>query len=89
MLEKEDFEGGLLGEGGEVDRRGGRDEFKVASDGGAADPCKGATENEFKGFSFDSRSSKVMFEVVDYSAGDLGGKRPFEVPGLDCGFFDG
>jgi len=32
---------------------------------------------------------KVMFEVVDYSAGDLGGKRPFEVAGLDCSFFDG
>jgi hypothetical protein len=30
-----------------------------------------------------------MFEVVDYSAGDLGGKRPCEVAGLDCGFFDG
>ena len=45
LLEKDDFEGGLLGEGGEVDRRGGGDEFEVASDGGAADPCKGATEN--------------------------------------------
>ena len=81
MLKKEDFEGGLLGEGGEVDRGGGGDEFKVASDGGAADPCKRATENEFEGFSFDFRSSKVMFEVVDYSAGDLGGKRPCEVAG--------
>lgn len=61
----------------------------MASDSGAADSCKGATENEFEGFSFDFRSSKVMFEVVDYSAGDLGGKRPCEVAGLDCGFFDG
>jgi hypothetical protein len=47
LLEKEDFEGGLLGEGGEVDRGGGGDEFEVASDSGAANPCEGATENEF------------------------------------------
>ena len=89
LLEKEDFEWGLLGEGGEVDRGGGGDHFKVASDGGATDPCKGATEDEFEGFSFDSRLSKVMFEIVDYGAGDLGGKRPCKVAGLGCGFFDG
>ena len=89
LLEKEDFEGGLLGEGGEVDRRGGGDEFKVASDSGAPDPCEGATEDEFEGFSFDSRLSKVMFEVVDYGAGDLGGEGPCEVAGLGCGLFDG
>jgi len=88
LLEKEDFEGGLLGEGGEVDRGGGGDEFEVASDGRAADPCEGATEDEFEGFSLDSRPSKVIFEVVDYSAGDLGGKRPCKVAGLGCGFFD-
>ena len=89
LLEKEYFEGGLLGEGGEVDRGDGGDEFEVASDSGAANPCERATENEFEGFSFDSRPSKVMFEVVDYGAGDLGGKRPCEVAGLGCGFFDG
>jgi len=38
LLEKEDFERGLLGEGGKVDRGGGRDEFEVASDSGAANP---------------------------------------------------
>jgi hypothetical protein len=37
----------LLGEGGEVDRGDGGDEFEVASDSGAANPCEGATENEF------------------------------------------
>jgi hypothetical protein len=47
LLEKENFEGGLLGEGGEVDRGDGGDEFEVASDSGAANPCEGATENEF------------------------------------------
>jgi hypothetical protein len=88
-LEKEDFEGGLLGEGGEVDRGGGGDKFEVASDGRATDPCEGATENELEGFSFDSRLSKVMFQVVDYGAGDLRGKGPCEVAGLGCGFFDG
>ena len=89
MLKKEDFEGGLLSEGREVNRRGGGDEFEVASDGGAADSCEGATEDEFESFSFDSRLSKVMFEVVDYGAGDFGGKGPCEVAGLGCGFFDG
>jgi hypothetical protein len=89
LLEKEDFKGSLLGEGGEVDGWGGRDEFEVASDGRAADPCEGATEDEFKGFSFDPRPSKVMFEVVDHGAGDFGGKRPCEVAGLSCSFFDG
>jgi hypothetical protein len=89
LLEKEDFEWGLLGEGGEVDRGGGGDKFEVASDGWTADPCEGATEDEFEGFSFDSRLSKVMFEVVDYGTGDLGGKGPCEVAGLGCGFFDG
>jgi hypothetical protein len=89
LLEKEDFEGGLLGEGCEVDRRGGGNEFEVASDGRAADSCEGATENEFEGFSFDSGLSKVMFEGVNYGAGDLGCKRPCKVAGLSCGFFDG
>jgi hypothetical protein len=89
LLEKEDFKGSLLGEGGEVDGWGGRDEFEVASDGRAADPCEGATEDEFKGFSFDPRPSKVMFEVVDHGTGDFGGKRPCEVAGLSCSFFDG
>ena len=89
MLEKEDFEGSLLGEGGEVDRRGGGNKFEVASDGRAADSCEGAAEDEFEGFSFDFWLSKVMFEVVDYGAGDLGCKRPCKVAGLSCGFFDG
>ena len=89
LLEKEDFKGSLLGEGGEVDRWGGRDEFEVASDGRAADPCEGATEDEFESFSLDSRPSKVMFEVVDHGSGDLGGKGPCQVAGLGCGFFDG
>lgn len=51
VVGKKDFEGGLLGESGEVDRRCGGNKFEVASDGRAADSCEGAAEDEFEGFS--------------------------------------
>ena len=89
MLKKEDFERGLLGEGGEVDRRSGGNEFEVASNGGAADTGKGATEDKFEGFSFDSGLSKVMLEVVEDGTGDLGGEGPCGVASLGGRFFDG
>ena len=75
-MKEENFERGLLGQGGQVDRGGGRDEFEVSGDRWAADSCQGAAEDEFQSFAFDFRPAEVMAEVVEDGTSDLSGERP-------------
>jgi hypothetical protein len=88
LLEKKDFEGGLLGESGEVDRRCGGNKFEVASDGRAADSCEGAAEDEFEGFPFDSWVLEVVAKVVKYGPCHIRGEWPCLVTRPKGGFFD-
>jgi hypothetical protein len=46
MIE-EDFKGGFLGEGSEIDGGRGGDEFEMAGNGGTPNTGKGAAEDEF------------------------------------------
>ena len=88
MIE-EDFEGGFLGEGGEVDggRRG--DEFEMAGNGGASNTGEGAAEDEFEGGSFDIGAGEVVAQVVENGASDIGGEGPLFVACADGGLLEG
>jgi hypothetical protein len=88
MIE-EDFEGGFLGEGGEIDRGRGGDEFKMAGNGGASNTGEGSAEDEFEGSTFDIGAGEVVAQVVKNGAGDIGGKGPLFVACADGGFFKG
>ena len=88
LLKEKNFERGLLSEGGEVDRGGKRDEFKMAGDGGATDSSERAAENEFECFPLNFRAMKIVVEVVEDSPSHLGGERPSGVTGLGGGFID-
>ena len=85
MIE-ENFEGGFFGEGGEIDRGRGRDEFKMAGNGGASDTGEGSAEDKFEGGAFDIRAGEVVAQVVKNGAGDISGKGPLFVPCADGGF---
>lgn len=89
LLKKKDFEGGFLGEGGEVDGGGGGDEFKMAGDGGATNAGEGTAKDEFESFSRNLWFTEVVLQVVEHGAGDLGGEGPSEVARLGGGFFEG
>jgi len=82
---KEDFEGGFLGEGGEIDGGRGGDEFKMAGNCWASNASEGAAENEFEGSTFDIGAGEVVAQVVKDGAGDIGGKGPFFVACADSG----
>ena len=88
LLKEKNFERGLLGEGGEVDRGGKRDEFKMACDGGATDSSERAVENEFESFALNFRAMKIVVEVVEDSSSHLRGERPSVMTGLGGGFID-
>jgi hypothetical protein len=84
MIE-EDFEGGFLGEGGEIDGGRGGDEFKMAGNGGASNTGEGAAEDEFERVAFDIGAGEVVPQVVKNGAGDIGGKWPLFVACADGG----
>jgi hypothetical protein len=88
MIE-EDFEGGFLGEGGEIDGGRGGDEFKMAGNGGASNTGEGSAEDEFEGSTLDIGAGEVVAQVVKNGAGDIGGKGPLFVACADGGFFKG
>jgi hypothetical protein len=82
---EEDFEGGFLGEGGEIDGGRGGDEFKMASNGGASNAGEGAAEDKFEGGAFDVGAGEVMAQVVKNSAGDISSEGPLFVACADGG----
>jgi len=88
MIEK-DFEGGFLGEGGEIDGGRGRDEFEMAGNGGAPNAGEGAAENEFEGGAFNIGTGEVVAQIVKNGAGDISGKGPLFVACAECGLLKG
>jgi len=88
LLVKKDFQGGLLGKGGEVDRGGRGDELKVPGDRRATDACQGAAEDELECFSFDFWVFEIVAKVVKDGSGHIGGEWPCLVTGPKGGFFD-
>ena len=88
MIE-EDFEGGFLGEGGEIDGGRGGDEFEMAGNGGAPNAGEGAAEDEFEGGAFNIGAGEVVAQVVKNGAGDIGGKGPLFVACADGGLLKG
>ncbi len=88
LLKEKNFERGLLSEGGEVDRGGKRDEFKMACDGGATDSSERAAENQLESFALYFWAVKIVVEVVKHSPSHFGGERPSGVTGLGGGFID-
>ena len=77
-----------MGKGGEVDRWGGRDEFKVPGNRGATNAREGAAEDEFEGFPFDSWVLEVVAKVVKYGPCHIRGEWPCLVTRPKGGFFD-
>jgi hypothetical protein len=88
MIE-EDFQGGFLGEGSEIDGGRGGDEFKMASNGGASNACERAAEDEFKGGAFDIGAGEVMAQVVENGSGDISSEGPLFVACADGGLLKG
>ena len=88
MIE-EDFEGGFLGKGGEIDGGRGGDEFKMAGNSGASNTSEGAAKDEFEGGTFDIGASEVVAQIVKNGAGDISGKGPLFVACAECGLLKG
>lgn len=85
---KKNFEGGLLGEIGEVDGGRGGGEFELAGDGGATDSFERAAENELESIALDLGASEIVAEVVENGDGDIRGQWPVMVACTGGCFFE-
>ena len=88
-LKKDHFQGRFLGEGGQIDGRGGGGEFEVTGDGRAADAREGTAEDHFQSIPLDDRADEVVPKIVENGAGDFRGEGPFLMAGPGRGFFQG
>jgi len=88
MIE-EDFEGGFLGEGGEIYGGRGGDEFKMTGNSGASNAGEGAAEDKFAGGAFDIGAGEVMAQVVENGPGDISSEGPLFVACADGGLLKG
>jgi len=86
---KKDFQWGFAGKGGQVDRGGGGDQFKMAGDGRASDPFQGTSEDEFQGVPLNLRPGEVVTQIVENRLGDFRGDWPLLVAGPSGRFFKG
>ena len=88
-LEENHLQRGFFGEGREIDGGGRGGELEVAGNGGAADAGEGTAQDHFQGVALDHRANEIMPEVVENGTRHFRSKRPFLVPGMAGGFFQG